>query len=100
MGIVTKNNQTMIEIDTKIRHVTKAGSNLFLDLGIEPKEAERCHLSTRQKNLILISVFTYKYYFTFCIVFMVFLYKIYYLLLHLKTLSMIEKSFLSTIMKQ
>ncbi len=38
----------MIEIDIKIRHVTKAGSNLFLDLGIEPEEAERCHIESRE----------------------------------------------------
>ncbi len=30
-----------MKIDTEIRHVTVSGSNLFLDLGFEPQEAER-----------------------------------------------------------
>lgn len=46
----------MIEIDTKIRHVTKAGSNLFLDLGIEPEEAERCHIESREHINQLLSI--------------------------------------------
>ena len=46
----------MIEIDTKIRHVTKAGANLFLDLGLEPEEAERCHIESRKHISQLLSI--------------------------------------------
>ena len=46
----------MIEIDTKIRHVTNSGTNLFLDLGIEPEEAERCHIESRQHINHLLSI--------------------------------------------
>ena len=31
----------MMKIDTSIRHVTKPGANLFLELGFSPDEAER-----------------------------------------------------------
>jgi predicted XRE-type DNA-binding protein len=30
-----------MKIDTEIRHVTKPGANLFLELGFEPSEADR-----------------------------------------------------------
>jgi hypothetical protein len=30
-----------MKIDTEIRHVTKPGANLFLELGFTPKEARR-----------------------------------------------------------
>ena len=32
-----------MSVDTKVRHVTKAGGNIFLDLGFAPKEARRLH---------------------------------------------------------
>lgn len=38
-----------MKIDTDIRHVTKAGTNLFLDLGFPPEEAERLHQASRQQ---------------------------------------------------
>ena len=36
-------------VDTEIRHVTKAGVNLFLELGFAPDEAERLHAASRQQ---------------------------------------------------
>ena len=33
-------------IDTAVRHVTKPGTNLFLELGFEPQEAERLHAAS------------------------------------------------------
>jgi predicted XRE-type DNA-binding protein len=36
-------------IDTEIRHVTKAGANLFLDLGFSPDEAKRLQAASRKQ---------------------------------------------------
>lgn len=36
-------------IDTIIRHVTKPGTNLFLELGFEPAEARRLHAAARKQ---------------------------------------------------
>jgi len=36
-------------IDTKIQHVTKPGTNLFLELGFEPAEAARLHAESQQR---------------------------------------------------
>ncbi len=36
-------------IDTKIRHVTKPGANLFLELGFAPAEAKRLQAASRQQ---------------------------------------------------
>lgn len=36
-------------IDTKIRHVTKSGANLFRELGFAPDEAERFQAESTQK---------------------------------------------------
>ena len=36
-------------IDTKIQHVSKPGSNLFLELGFEPSEAARLHAESQQR---------------------------------------------------
>ena len=36
-------------IDTKIRHVTKPGANLFLELGFAPAEARRLHVASRRQ---------------------------------------------------
>ncbi len=38
-----------MNIDTEIRHVTKAGANLFLELGFEPDEAKRLHAASRKQ---------------------------------------------------
>ena len=38
-----------MKIDTEIRHVTKAGANLFLELGFSAAEAERLHAASRQQ---------------------------------------------------
>jgi predicted XRE-type DNA-binding protein len=36
-------------IDTEIRHVTKRGANLFLELGFTPAEAKRLHAASRKQ---------------------------------------------------
>lgn len=36
-------------IDTEIRHVTKAGANLFLELGFPPAEARKLHAASRKQ---------------------------------------------------
>ncbi len=38
-----------MKIDTEIRHVTKPGANLFLELGFPPEEARRLHLASQQQ---------------------------------------------------
>ena len=38
-----------MKIDTEIRHVTKPGANLFLELGFSAAEAERLHAASRQQ---------------------------------------------------
>ena len=36
-------------IDTKIRHVTKPGANLFLELGFSAEEAKRLHVASQKQ---------------------------------------------------
>src|SRR5690349_2848711 len=38
-----------MRIETKIRHVTKPGANLFLELGFSPEEAKRLHAASRRQ---------------------------------------------------
>jgi predicted XRE-type DNA-binding protein len=38
-----------MKIDTEIRHVTKPGANLFLELGFSPAEAKRLHAASRKQ---------------------------------------------------
>jgi predicted XRE-type DNA-binding protein len=38
-----------MKIDTGIRHVTKPGANLFLELGFRPDEAKRLHAASRKQ---------------------------------------------------
>jgi predicted XRE-type DNA-binding protein len=38
-----------MKIDTEIRHVTKRGANLFLELGFPPEEAKRLHAASRRQ---------------------------------------------------
>src|SRR5271169_686409 len=38
-----------MKIDTEIRHVTKPGANLFLELGFAPKEAKRLQALSRKE---------------------------------------------------
>ncbi len=38
-----------MKINTKIRHVTKPGANLFLELGFAPDEARRLHAASRKQ---------------------------------------------------
>ena len=36
-------------IDTEVRHVTKAGANLFLELGFSAAEAKKLHAASRKQ---------------------------------------------------
>ena len=38
-----------MKIDTEIRHVTKPGANLFLELGFPPDEAKRLQAASRKQ---------------------------------------------------
>lgn len=38
-----------MKIDTKIRHVTKPGANLFLELGFPPAEAKRLKAASKKR---------------------------------------------------
>ena len=38
-----------MKIDTEIRHVTKSGANLFLELGFTPDEAKRLQAASRKQ---------------------------------------------------
>jgi predicted XRE-type DNA-binding protein len=38
-----------MKVDTEIRHVTKPGANLFLELGFSPDEAKRLHAASRKQ---------------------------------------------------
>ncbi len=38
-----------MKIDTEIRHVTKPGANLFLELGFPAKEAKRLHAASQKQ---------------------------------------------------
>ena len=38
-----------MKIDTEIRHVTKPGANLFLELGFSPVEARRLYAASRKQ---------------------------------------------------
>lgn len=38
-----------MSIDTEIRHVTRPGANLFLELGFAPEEAKRLHAASRKQ---------------------------------------------------
>ena len=38
-----------MNVDTEIRHVTKAGANLFLELGFTPEEAKKLQVASRKQ---------------------------------------------------
>jgi len=38
-----------MKIDTEVRHVTKPGANLFLELGFSPEEAKRLQAASRKQ---------------------------------------------------
>ena len=38
-----------MKIDTEIRHVTKPGANLFLELGFSPEEAKRLQAASKKQ---------------------------------------------------
>ena len=38
-----------MKVDTKIRHVTKPGANLFLELGLAPADAKRLQAASRKQ---------------------------------------------------
>lgn len=39
----------VMKVDTEIRHVTKPGANLFLELGFSPSEAKRLQAASRKQ---------------------------------------------------
>jgi predicted XRE-type DNA-binding protein len=39
----------MIKVDTKIRHITKPGTNIFSDLGFDPDEAQAHEAQAQQR---------------------------------------------------
>jgi len=39
----------VMKIDTEIRHVTKPGTNLFIELGFAPEEAAKLEATSRQQ---------------------------------------------------
>jgi putative alpha-1,2-mannosidase len=41
--------ETMMKIDTQIRHVSKPSANLFLDLGFSAADAKRMHAASRRQ---------------------------------------------------
>jgi predicted XRE-type DNA-binding protein len=41
--------QKVMKIDTKIRHVTKPGTNFFPELGFTPDEAKRLQAASRKQ---------------------------------------------------
>ncbi len=45
----TNNRIEKMAIDTETRHVTKAGANIFLELGFEPEEAEQFYAESQQQ---------------------------------------------------
>src|SRR3989304_8209510 len=47
-GRKRKEDQEM-KINTRIRHVTKPGANLFLEPGFPPAEADRLHVASRKQ---------------------------------------------------
>jgi predicted XRE-type DNA-binding protein len=38
-----------MKTDTEVRHVTKPGANLFLELGFSPADAKRLHAASRKQ---------------------------------------------------
>ena len=44
-----RDKEREMKIDTEIRHVTKPGANLFLELGIKPAEAKRLQAASRKQ---------------------------------------------------
>ena len=42
-----------MKIDTEIRHVTKPGANLFLELGFSPEEAKRLKAASRKQITVV-----------------------------------------------
>ena len=45
-----------MKIDTEIRHVTKPGANLFLELGFTPDEAKRLQARPANKDARLLKI--------------------------------------------
>jgi hypothetical protein len=41
-----------MKIDTKIRHVTKPGINLFLELGFPPDKAKRLYAASKKQMCV------------------------------------------------
>ena len=47
-----------MKIDTEVRHVTKPGANLFLELGFAADEAKRLQAASRKQISVWISKFS------------------------------------------
>ncbi|MDO9318448.1 MAG: XRE family transcriptional regulator [Gammaproteobacteria bacterium] len=45
-----------MKTDTEVRHVTPAGSNIFLDLGFAPKEAKQLHAAAQREIRISLAL--------------------------------------------
>jgi Phage derived protein Gp49-like (DUF891) len=48
-AVVNVRKETKMKIDTEIRHVTKSGENLFLELGFTRDEAKRLQAASRKQ---------------------------------------------------
>ena len=48
MSVVNEKSKEM-KVDTKIRHVTKPGANLFVELGFAPAKARRLQAVSRKQ---------------------------------------------------
>lgn len=45
-----REERQVMKIDTEIRHVTKLGANLFLELGFSPEEAKRLQAASKNRS--------------------------------------------------
>lgn len=45
-----------MKIDTEVHHVTPAGSNIFLDLGFDPKEAKQLYAAAQREVRISLAL--------------------------------------------
>jgi predicted XRE-type DNA-binding protein len=48
-AVLNARKEHKMKIDTEIRHVTKSGVNLFLELGFGPREAKRLQAASRKQ---------------------------------------------------
>ena len=48
-AVISMRKGRKMKIDTEIRHVTRPGANLFLELGFKAEEAERLHQASQKQ---------------------------------------------------